>query len=349
MSLFRRNVIGICFLSFFTLLQSCNEDKETPGPVSFGEKIGIPGGTATFWANSSTQPLGVIEIFVDGEKIGSITNSTSRPECGLVSSNVISFNGPTGVYSWSATSSQNSSWSASGTFSTSIESCDIIEIEFAVGEVTFWTDLSTESLGSIEVFIENQSVGTISSREFEPNCGTNSNAITFQGSPGTYRWEAFSSLGGISWPDRSFTITEDFCDDLQLVCVSCVEPEFEGNYMAVSDASTPDTCAPSPTLNGYTANVTITDLGNCEYQISDFFGGVYKEWYGACYNYTIDTPATFMFCNTDDVISMASFINGFGFQTQVNSISYETNPETITLIWEDLVFQNSGTTVFTKQ
>jgi len=116
-----------------------------------------------------------------------------------------------------------------------------------------------------------------------------------------------------------------------------------GSYTASSDAESTDGC-PSPNpLDDFTFSVTLSADGDGQYEVSDFFAGVYMEFYGACYGYTFETPATF----TDVCNNLSfSFQDAFGATVQGTG-TYDPGTGIITYTWTN-DFGDTGTVTLTK-
>jgi hypothetical protein len=126
---------------------------------------------------------------------------------------------------------------------------------------------------------------------------------------------------------------------LTLVCSSAIP---EGLYHAISSGTSTDPCPPTNPLNNYAYDVEITKTGPTSYQVSDIFAGVYINWYGICYEYDVETPATF-----DDVCNtvVINFKDKFDAAVQGTG-SYDPGSGVITYTWEN-EFGDTATTTLT--
>jgi hypothetical protein len=99
-------------------------------------------------------------------------------------------------------------------------------------------------------------------------------------------------------------------------------------YRVVSNATSTDELAEPNPLTDFEYTVTITDLGNRQYRISDIFGGVFIQWY-AQYQYDMETPGTF----TDNCGSVSGTWNDLlGWEvTYAGTIDSETGVITLSL------------------
>jgi hypothetical protein len=126
--------------------------------------------------------------------------------------------------------------------------------------------------------------------------------------------------------------------------VSCASNIPLGAYTAVSNAMSTDACPPTNPLNGFSYDVTLSASGTGSYRVSDFFAGVYKNFYGACYGYTIETPESF----TDVCNDLSfSFEDGFGAAVEGTG-TYDPVTGKITYTWEN-EFGDTGTVVLTHK
>lgn len=126
--------------------------------------------------------------------------------------------------------------------------------------------------------------------------------------------------------------------------VSCASNIPLGEYTAVSDGTSTDGCPPTNPLQDHPYDVTISSSGPGVYEVSDFFAGVYINWYGACYGYTFETPGDFTdICND---LSF-SFSDAFG-STVTGTGVYNPGDGTITYTWTNS-FGDTGTTVLTPK
>jgi hypothetical protein len=126
--------------------------------------------------------------------------------------------------------------------------------------------------------------------------------------------------------------------------VVCPSNIAAGAYSAVSTATSTDGCPPTNPLVDYAYDVTLTKDGTASYKVSDFFGGVYINWYGDCYGYTFETPADFT-----DVCStlVFSFADAFGATVQGTG-TYNPGTGVITYTWTN-DFGDTGTTTLTPK
>jgi hypothetical protein len=78
-------------------------------------------------------------------------------------------------------------------------------------------------------------------------------------------------------------------------------------------------------------DITITPTGGGNYKISDYWAGVYQDWYGACYGYSFESSATLI-----DVCNNLTFdlTDAFGC---LNSGTGTYNPTTgvISITWSN--------------
>lgn len=126
--------------------------------------------------------------------------------------------------------------------------------------------------------------------------------------------------------------------------VTCPSSIPLGSYHAVSDATSTDGCPPTNPLVDFEFDVELTADGPGNYEISDFFAGVYMDWYGACYGYDFETPATFTdICNN---LSF-SFQDAFGATVQGTG-TFDPGTGVITYSWVN-DFGDTGTTTLTPQ
>lgn len=117
-----------------------------------------------------------------------------------------------------------------------------------------------------------------------------------------------------------------------------------GSYTASTTATSTDVdCANAVDLTDYKVDVTLTSPSAGVYRISDFFGGVYVKWYGACYG-GAKNPASFI-----DVCNTLSFGFADMFGAGVNgSISRDAGTGIITYTWTN-DFGDTGTTILTPK
>jgi hypothetical protein len=126
-----------------------------------------------------------------------------------------------------------------------------------------------------------------------------------------------------------------------LTCPSSIPLGF---YASVSTATSTDACPPTNPLVDFTDVVELKARGAGRYEVSDFFAGVYINWYGACYGYTTKTPASF-----NDVCNDLNFTFQDGFGGAVEGTGeYNTNTGVITYTWAN-EFGDEGTVTLTKQ
>jgi hypothetical protein len=117
-----------------------------------------------------------------------------------------------------------------------------------------------------------------------------------------------------------------------------------GTYTAVSTATSTDACPPTNPLVDFTYEVELTSTAAGKYEVSDFFAGVYIDWYGACYGYDFETPASFT-----DVCNDLSFSFQDAFDATVQGTgTYDSNTGVITYSWVN-DFGDEGTTTLTPQ
>lgn len=126
-----------------------------------------------------------------------------------------------------------------------------------------------------------------------------------------------------------------------LTCPSAIQL---GTYSAVSTATSTDGCPPTNPLVDFAFEVELSADGAGKYEISDFFAGVYMNWYGACYGYDFETPASFT-----DVCDNLNFTfqDAFGATVQGTG-TYDSNTGIITYSWVN-DFGDEGTTTLTPQ
>ncbi len=126
--------------------------------------------------------------------------------------------------------------------------------------------------------------------------------------------------------------------------VTCPSAIPLGMYDAVSDATSTDGCPPTNPLVNFPYTVELTLFGPGQYEVSDFFAGVYIDWYGACYGYDFETPASFTdVCNNLNF----NFADAFGATVQGTG-TYDIGTGVITYSWVN-DFGDTGTTTLTPQ
>jgi hypothetical protein len=115
-----------------------------------------------------------------------------------------------------------------------------------------------------------------------------------------------------------------------------------GLYSAVSTATSTDACPPTNPLVDFPYEIELKAKGAGKYEVSDFFAGVYIDWYGACYGYDFETAGTF----TDVCNDLSfSFQDGFGATIQGTG-TYDSDTGVITYSWVN-DFGDEGTTTLT--
>jgi hypothetical protein len=107
--------------------------------------------------------------------------------------------------------------------------------------------------------------------------------------------------------------------------------DLAGAYRVVSNATSTDELAEPNPLTDFEYTVTITDLGNRQYRISDIFGGVFIHWYSK-YQYELKTPGNF----TDECGSFSGTWNDLlGWKvTYTGNIDAETGIIILSLVHE---------------
>lgn len=126
--------------------------------------------------------------------------------------------------------------------------------------------------------------------------------------------------------------------------VSCPSA-LAGTYSSVASGTSTDGCCPDP-ITGFASTVTLTDLGDGNYEVSDFSGGLYLEWYDVYgITSTNDSP-----CNIQDVCGTLTIVNTTEpFGTVVTGGgSVDSATGVITITWEN-GYADQGTIVLTPQ
>lgn len=97
---------------------------------------------------------------------------------------------------------------------------------------------------------------------------------------------------------------------LTIIDDDCTIIPIGGTYASTSRGTSTDGCCPDE-ITGFQSEITVTDNMDGTYDLNDFSGGIYLEWY-AVYGLTSQNQSPATFSITDPVNNTIAFVAGSG-------------------------------------